>query len=145
MVITENIGNTSVRKATVADKKFWFSLDKHLPRDAFANKLRDGRCYVLSVDGISVGILRYDMLWDEIPFCALLYIDANYRRRGYGAILLRAWEKDMAESGHDIALASTRSDETAQHLYRALGYADSGTLDLRDRPSELFLSRSIDR
>lgn len=64
MVITENIGNTSVRKATVADKKFWFSLDKHLPRDAFANKLRDGRCYVLSVDGISVGILRYDMLWE---------------------------------------------------------------------------------
>lgn len=36
-----------IRYMQMADKEFWYSLDKHLPEEEFQNKVRDKRGYIL--------------------------------------------------------------------------------------------------
>lgn len=115
-----------IRYMQMEDEKFWYRLDRHLPKAEFANKVRDKRGYVLSLDGIPVGLLRYNLFWDNTPFCTMLYIDGEYQRKGYGKMLMEFWEKDMRQQGYGMLLTSTQVDETAQHFYRKLGYKDCG-------------------
>ena len=51
----------SIKYATIEDKDFWFSLDVHLAESEFIKKVRDKQCYVLFEDGISKGLLRYNL------------------------------------------------------------------------------------
>lgn len=30
------------------------------------------------------GILRYNLFWDNTPFCTMLFVDCDYRKKGYG-------------------------------------------------------------
>lgn len=53
----------------------------------------------------------------------------------------------MKEQGYQMTLVSTRADESAQHLYRKLGYIDCGGL-LFDgtpfpQPMELFMRKIL--
>ena len=94
-----------------------------------------------------VGLLRYNLFWDNTPFCTMLFIDWNCQKRGYGMQLLEHWEKDMKSQGYDFALTSTRVDERAQHFYRKLGYKDCGGLLIDipnyEQPMEIFLIKRI--
>ena len=36
-----------IRYMQMADKEFWYSLDKHLPEEEFQNKVSDKRGYIL--------------------------------------------------------------------------------------------------
>ena len=49
------------------DKEFWYKLDKHLTESEFVKKVRDKQGYVLFVDSKPVGILRYNLFWDNTP------------------------------------------------------------------------------
>ena len=111
-----------------SDKQFWYSLDKHLPESEFENKVKTKRGYVLFENNIPIGLLRYNLFWDSIPFCTMLFIDKKCQGKGYGTMLIEEWEKDMKEQGYGMLLTSTQVDETAQHFYRKLGYKDSGSL-----------------
>lgn len=132
-----------IRHVEESDRGFWFSLDKHITEAEFTKKVRDGQGYVLLSDACPVGILRYNLFWDNTPFCTLLYVSDGCRRRGYGAALMREWENEMRALGYDWVLLSTQSDEASQHFYRALGYSDCGVLLAPDQPSELFLSKRL--
>ncbi len=143
-------GMTSVieiRYLRNSDKPFWYSLDKHLPEAEFENKVKTKRGYVLLEHTVPAGILRYNLLWDSIPFCTMLYISENHQNRGYGTMLIQRWEKDMKEQGYGMLLTSTRVDETAQHFYRKLGYKDCGGLIINipayAQPMELFLVKEL--
>lgn len=74
----------NIRYMKLEDKPFWYSLDRHLAEEEFARKARDERGYVLEADGKSVGLLRYNLFWDNTPFCTLLFIDWEHQKRGYG-------------------------------------------------------------
>ncbi len=134
--------SAEIRHVNKKDRKFWKSLDKHLSEAEFDKKVRDKQGYVISENGQPIGILRYNLFWDNTPFCTLLYIDEKYRNRGYGKSLMQFWENEMRSLGYDWILVSTQSDETAQHFYRKLGYRDCGELSAPDQPIELFLSKS---
>ena len=101
----------------------------------------------MSEDNIPVGILRYNLFWDNTPFCTLLFIHSAYRGKGCGKMLMEHWEKDMKAQGYDMLLTSTQVDEEAQHLYRKLGYKDCGgfVIDIpgHEQPMELFLLKGI--
>lgn len=133
----------TVRGVCVADKEFWFSLDKHISPAEFDKKAEDKRGYVLFADGEPAGILRYNLFWDNTPFCTMLFVGEGYRRKGYGAELVDFWEKEMAAAGYDFVLTSTRADEEAQNFYRALGYRDCGSLILSGQPTEIFLCKNL--
>ncbi len=137
------MNSVKIRYVRDTDREFWFSLDKHLPASEFTKKVRDKQGYILTVDGKSAGILRYNLFWDNTPFCTLLYIDEKYRSLGYGRLLMAHWEDDMRAQGFDFILTSTQSDEDAQHFYRKLGYSDCGSLTVPNQADELLLSKNI--
>ena len=136
-----------IRYVREEDKAFWYQLDRHLPEGEFLRKVRDRQGYVLLVDGIPAGLLRYNLFWDNIPFCTLLFIRKEYQRKGLGSHLMAHWEKEMKAQGYGMLLTSTQVDEEAQHFYRKLGYRDCGgfVIDLPTfaQPMELFLIKGI--
>ena len=133
----------TVRKAEEKDRDFWYSLDKHLPPQMFAEKVRSGMGYVLLEEDMPVGLMRWGMFWDNVPFCNLLYVHPDYQRKGYGRQLMAHWEAEMKAAGHDLVLVSTQADEDAQHFYRALGYKDCGCLLLETQAAEIFFSKNL--
>ena len=136
-----------IRFVTQEDKSFWFTLDKHLPEAEYDKKVRDKQGYMLFVDDKPVGLLRYNLFWDNIPFCTLLFIENRYRRQGFGRSLMDHWERDMKTKGYGMVLTSTQVDEHAQHFYRKLGYRDCGglTVDVPgyEQPMELFMVKQL--
>ena len=144
----KNGTNWRIRKAEESDREFWLSLDCHLDPEMLTEKLRDGTAFVMDVDGEAAAVLRFFMFWDIIPFCSFLFIRKDRRGRGYGTLLLNAWEAKMREKGHDLVMTSTQADEGAQHFYRKLGYTDCGGFILPfagyEQPMELILAKKLD-
>lgn len=136
-----------IRYAQLEDKEFWYGLDKHLPETEFEKKIRDKQGYILLVDNMPIGILRYNLFWDSIPFCTMLFINCKCQRHGYGKVLMKYWEEDMKSQGYDMLMTSTQVDEEAQHFYRKMGYKDCGGIIIdvpsHKQPMEMFLVKEI--
>lgn len=137
----------TIRFATEQDHDFWFSLDRHLPETEYVNKVRNRHAYVLLSDDIPTGLLRYNLFWDNTPFCNMLYIKEPMQNKGFGRMLIKHWENDMKVRGYGMVMTSTQVDETAQHFYRKLGYSDCGGLILNlpgyEQPMEMFLCKLL--
>ncbi|MCQ2248845.1 MAG: GNAT family N-acetyltransferase [Treponema sp.] len=129
------------------DKDFWFTLDKHLPESEFEKKVRDRQGYVLTDDGIKIGLLGYNLFWDSIPFCTMLFVDWTKQKKGYGRQLMQFWEDDMKVQGYGMTMTSTRVDENAQHFYRKLGYKDCGGFIMEipgyKQPMEMLMTKAL--
>ena len=82
--------------------------------------------HILYVDGRNVGLLRYNLFWDNTPFCTMLFIDGSKQKNGYGRMLMQHWEREMKERGYGMVMTSTQVDEEAQHFYRKPGYKECG-------------------
>ena len=136
-----------IRYVKDEDKDFWYGLDKHLPETEFEKKVRDNQGYVLMENGKKTGLLRYNLFWDNTPFCTMLFVDWSRQKKGYGLALMNHWENDMKSKDYGMVMISTQEDENAQHFYRKLGYKDCGgfILDIPgyEQPMELFMSKEI--
>ena len=126
----------AIRYVSELDKPFWFTLDDHLSENEFKLKIRDKRGYIISDNNKPVGILRYNLFWDNIPFLTLIYIDDSYHGKGFGKQAMLFWENKMREQGYKMVMTSTRIDEQAQHFYRKLGYKDQGSISFENTPLE---------
>ena len=137
----------SIDYVTQNDKEFWFSLDGHMSEDEFLFKVRDKRGYVIRDGKNPIGILRYNLFWDNIPFLTMIYFDEDYRRKGFGKKAVLHWEEEMRMLGYTAIMTSTQVDEDAQHFYRKLGYKDAGCLLLDipglEQPLEMFMIKSL--
>lgn len=105
----------TMRYATRADWGFWSQLVRHLKK-VFLEKCRQQTAFVLWADGIDVGVLRYNLFWDQTPFLNLIYLAERYRSVGLGRQALASWEEKMIELGHQSVMTSTQADEMAQHF-----------------------------
>ncbi|WP_438733370.1 GNAT family N-acetyltransferase [Enterococcus sp. AZ128] len=136
-----------IRHVQESDRKFWFTLDHYLPENQFQRKVRDRMGYVLLVNGVAAGLLRYNLFWDEHPFCTMLYVAEDYQGKGYGKKMMAFWEKEMQQLGYKMLMTSTQVDESAQHFYRKLGYQDAGgllmTVPEYQQPMEMFFIKGI--
>lgn len=136
-----------IRHVQASDREFWIQLDAHLPPEQFDRKVRDRQGYVALLDGHPVGLMRYNLFWDGIPFCTMLYVDEACRGAGVGSALMARWEREMADAGYGMALVSTQVDEDAQHFYRKQGWRDCGCLVLElpgfEQPMEMFLAKPL--
>lgn len=135
--------NVNTRTADDPDLPFLREVDAHLPPEDLAHLIRLGRIMVAWLDGERVGCLRWGLFWDQVPFMNLLLVVPKWRGQGVGTTLITEWEKSQLAIGHTMVLTSTVSAETAQHLYRRLGYVDSGALFLPDEPTELIFRKSL--
>ncbi|GKX66413.1 GNAT family N-acetyltransferase [Inconstantimicrobium mannanitabidum] len=129
------------------DKEFWYSLDKHLPNKEFEKKVRDKMGYIILEDEKPIGILRYNLFWDNTPFLTLIFIDWSYHKKGFGRKAMDFWEQEMKNSGYGMIMVSTQVDENAQHFYRKLGYKDCGCLVMDipqyEQPLEMFMVKAL--
>ena len=136
-----------IRLVENQDKEALYALDKHLPEFAFDEKVRCGQGYVYIEDNKIVGVLRYNLFWDNTPFCTMLFLDSDYRKQGYGKLLMEHWEQDMKSQGYGMLMTSTQVDEDAQHFYRKLGYKDCGgfVVDVPgyEQPMEMIMIKAV--
>lgn len=136
-----------IRHVEEKDKKFWYSLDKQLPELEFAKKVTNKRGYIILDEEKAIGIVRFNMFWDNIPFLTLILIDSSYHKKGYGRKAMEFWENEMHKQGYRMLMTSTQVDEEAQHFYRKLGYKDCGCLVLDipgfEQPLEMFMAKAL--
>ena len=116
------------------DKQKIAKLDNHIPSPRLGECIWNGQVYVLKDDSIKnggqnhrvkapvVGVLRYSLFWQSIPFLDLLYIDEAYRGKGFGRQMMAHWENAMGKMGYKYGMLSTQEDETAKFFYEKLGY-----------------------
>ena len=136
-----------IRPVEQWDKEEWYALDQHLPEALFDEKVRCGQGYVCVEGEKIIGVLRYNLFWDNTPFCTMLFIDSDHRNRSYGRQLMERWERDMKAQGYGMLMTSTQVDEDAQHFYRKLGYKDSGgfVVDVPgyEQPMEMIMIKAV--
>jgi ribosomal protein S18 acetylase RimI-like enzyme len=136
-----------IRHVTADDKAFWYMLDRHLSVSEFELKIRDKRGYIISDGDTPVGIMRYNLFWDNTPFLTLIYIEDTCQRNGAGKKAMLYWENEMRGLGYKMVMTSTQVDEQAQHFYRKLGYIDKGCLFLDntpfEQPPEMFMIKIL--
>ncbi|MCK9170118.1 MAG: GNAT family N-acetyltransferase [Treponema sp.] len=136
-----------IKYAEEKDKDFWLSLDKHLSEKEFSLKVRDKMAYIILEDTKTIGIMRYNLFWDNTPFLTMIYIRDDYQKKNIGSKAIHYWEKEMKDSGYGMLMTSTQVDESAQHFYRKLGYKDAGSLIIDipeyEQPMELFMIKKI--
>ena len=136
-----------IRQVEKQDKAAWYALDQHLPETVFDEKVRCGQEYVYVEDEKIIGVLRYNLFWDNTPFCTMLFIDSDHRNQKYGKRLIEYWEQDMKSRGYGMLMTSTQVDEDAQHFYRKLGYKDCGgfVIDVPgyEQPMEMIMIKAV--
>ena len=137
--------SVTTRTATEADLDFLGRVDRHVSPEVQAELVSLGRVLLAETAGGPVGLLRWGLFWDELPFMNLLWVAPEQRGHGVGTTLVTAWERAQAAAGHTQVLTSTLSSERAQHLYRRLGDVDSGSLLLPGEPTEIILRKALDR
>ena len=98
---------------------------------------------VVEVDGAVVGFLGWGLFWDQVSFMNLLWVLPDRRNEGLGSVLVGAWQRSQLAAGHALVLTSTMSHERSQHMYRRLGYVDSGALLLPGETAELILRKPL--
>jgi ribosomal protein S18 acetylase RimI-like enzyme len=132
-----------IRSASEQDLDFLGQHDGHLNRARLLEKVRRGEVYVVEHDSKLIGLARYNLFCDLVPFLTNIHILAPYHRRGFGSQLIQYWEQQMKAQGHTLVLTSTQADEEAQFFYRKLGYRDTGALLLPGQEAtELVLCKT---
>ncbi len=106
--------------------------DRHISPLRLEACINDYRVYVLRNADTVVGVLRYSLFWQTIPFLDLLFLDEACRGKGHGRRMMSHWESAMAELGYPYVMLSTQEDETAKDFYEVLGYHRIGAF----RPPE---------
>jgi RimJ/RimL family protein N-acetyltransferase len=72
-----------IRYALESDKAFWLTHDEHISENELLLKIRDRRGYIISDEDKTIGVLRYNLFLDIIPFLTI-YLDESYRGKGFG-------------------------------------------------------------
>jgi GNAT superfamily N-acetyltransferase len=132
-----------IKYATQADKDFWFTLDRHITMQVYDSKVRDMQAYVIYDSDKPMGVLRYNLFWDNTPFCNLIELQEAYYGKGFGTQAMKHWENEMQTLGYSLVITSTQANEQAQHFYLKLGYKDTGCLLLNDDPAEVFFIKHL--
>ncbi|MFL6207556.1 MAG: GNAT family N-acetyltransferase [Pyrinomonadaceae bacterium] len=95
-------------------------------REFVVRSVAAGSCYVLVADKqvVAYGVLDYSFY--ACGFIAMLLVDARYRRRGYGLLLLRHMESVCRTP--KLFTSTSLSNLPMQSLLNKLGYALSGVI-----------------
>lgn len=118
----------TVIRADLSDIKSIRKYDNHIPMQQTEECIKLGLVYLIKTDkDETAGIIRYSLFWQTVPFLDLLYIDENYRGRGFGTKLMNYWEEMLAGQNYRYAMLSTQEDETARFFYEKLGYRKIGS------------------
>ena len=129
------------------DRDYAMRIDRHMSAAAYDRHLYAKTGYILWEGGAPIGLMHHCLLWDSLPILNLIFVEEAYRGCGFASQALAFWEADMKRQGYRTVLVSTQVDESAQHLYRRLGYRDCGALLLdhtpMEQPMEMFMRKVL--
>ncbi|NKQ35103.1 MAG: GNAT family N-acetyltransferase [Chloroflexi bacterium] len=132
-----------IEYAALSDLDYLARRDGHVTAVTLRAKIERQEMVIIRHEEQPIGWLRFGYFWDEHPFMNMLWLEDQYRGRGWGRALVAWWEEQMQMCGHYLVFTSTQSDESAQHFYRKLGYRDCGALFLPDEPLEIVLMKNL--
>ena len=115
-----------IRTAVPADLDGIRNYDRHIPAARLEECIRRGQVVVLEDNGKILGVLRWNLFWQSLPFLDLIFLDNALRGQGWGTEMMALWEINMAEQGFRHVLLSTQEDELAKFFYEKLGYTLCG-------------------
>ena len=115
-----------IRLATVEDFDRVRQYDRHIPEERLRHCLEMGQVDVLCAGERIMGILRWSLFWQTMPFVDLIFLDDACRGLGWGSRMMANWEETMGRMGYDYGMTSTQADETAKFFYEKLGYRRIG-------------------
>ena len=115
-----------IRTAVPADLDGIRNYDRHIPTSRLEDCIRRGQVVVLEDNGKILGVLRWNLFWQSLPFLDLIFLDNALRGQGWGTEMMALWEINMAEQGFRHVLLSTQEDETSKFFYEKLGYTLCG-------------------
>jgi len=134
-------------KISYATKEDYISLKR---KDPLLKKsiITEKRVIIAKKDNKIVGFLRFQYLWEEIPYMSLLKVDEKYQKKGIGTKIVKFWEREMKKKKFKEVLTSTQEDEEGKFFYRKIGYHDIGKLSEINNgpnggPKELFLLKKL--
>lgn len=133
----------NITKANMDDFIILNLLDEHISEKELMKSINDQRINLLYKGDVLIGILRYNLFWDNTPFINFIYIKEEYRHQKYGTKLLENFEYEMKNKGYGIILTSSLSNENGQTFFRKNGYIDCGSLILPHDVSELLFNKII--
>ena len=76
---------------TEQDKEFVMSMDRHVQDSAYANRVFTKSGYVIRTKDKRIGTMSHCILWDNIPFLNFLFIEEEYRGKGFGKQAVALW------------------------------------------------------
>ena len=115
-----------IRLAVAEDKAKILQYDRHIHHNKVEECICNGLVDVLCDGEEVVGVLRYNLFWQSIPFLDLIFIDEAYRGQGWGSKMMVKWEESMKAMEYPYVMLSTQEDETAKYFYEKLGYRRIG-------------------
>ena len=130
-----------IRTAIPADLEGVRQYDRHISLSRLADCIRRGLVDVLVEDGRIVGVLRWSLFWQSLPFLDLIYLDESLRGHGWGTNMMAHWETNMTAQGFSDVMLSTQSDETSKFFYEKLGYRLCGSFLPPDQDAEEWMYR----
>ena len=116
-----------IRLAVATDKQKILKYDCHIHHNRVSECIDNGLVDVLFDGDRIVGVLRYNLFWQSIPFLDLIFIDETYQGQGWGSQMMTKWEDSMKSMGYPYVMLSTQEDETAKYFYEKLGYRRIGS------------------
>lgn len=116
----------AILKATEKEIIDIMRYDKHISEERLRSCIINGTVYAIKLDDIIIGVMRYSLFWQSIPFLDLIFIDFHYHGKGVGKQAMDYWESQMKALGHKYTLTSTQEDETVQFFYEKIGYIRTG-------------------
>lgn len=115
-----------IRPAAAEDQAQILKYDNHIHPSKVGTCICGGLVDVLCDGSEILGVLRYNLFWQSIPFLDMLYIDEACRGKGRGRQMMEHWEESMKALGYPHVMLSTQEDETAKYFYEKLGYRRIG-------------------
>lgn len=116
-----------IRLAKKQDIENAIQYDMHIPPMRFGDCVADSRVYLLLDADVVLGVLRYSLFWQTIPFLEHIYLAESARGQGFGTQMMQCWENAMRDMGFSSVMTSTQADETAWRFYEKRGYRRIGT------------------
>jgi len=133
-----------IEHANINDFSFLDLIDLHISEVELIKSIQNHRIYIMYDDNNKfIGVLRYNLFWDNTPFINFIFINKQYRNKGYGSKLLKYFEEEIISKKYKIVLSSSPSNELGQHFFRKNGYLDCGELSLPNEPLEIIFYKEI--
>ncbi|MBN1970547.1 MAG: GNAT family N-acetyltransferase [Candidatus Delongbacteria bacterium] len=130
-----------IKEAELKHLDFFEKNDPHINKNMIIKKIETKEILIMELNNQIIGWLRFGYFWDVIPFMNMLIFLKEYRNKGYGTLLVRAWEKKLYKAGYKTFFTSTMANEEAQHFFRNLGYHDIGGFVMPSEPMELIMMK----